>query len=221
MSASARYVAIITDGNGRWAKQRGLPIGAGHRAGAETVRSTLRHAVELGIRELTVYAFSTENWTRSPAEVAGLMDLLAEYVDGVTPELHAEGVQMRFIGHRAVPVLDRVVEKMEWAEELTAGNRRITFFVPFNYGGRAEIVQAAGRFEGGTEDDFRRLLYAPDMHDPELLIRTGGERRLSNYLLWQAADSELVFRDELWPDFSRASLEEAMAEYTRRKSIRT
>ncbi|HSS33406.1 MAG TPA: polyprenyl diphosphate synthase [Solirubrobacterales bacterium] len=217
MSPPPQYVAIITDGNGRWAEERGLPIGAGHRAGAETVRSTLRHAVELGIRELTVYAFSTENWTRSPEEVKGLMDLLAEYIDGVTPELHAEGVRMRFIGHRAAPVPDRVVEKMEWAEQLTAGNRRISFFVPFNYGGRAEIVQAAARFQGGTEEDFRRLLYAPDMRDPELLIRTGGERRLSNYLLWQVAESELVFSDELWPDFSRRSLEDAIAEYGRRR----
>ena len=218
MSPAPKYVAIITDGNGRWAQERNLPIGAGHRAGAETVRATLRNAVELGIRELTIYAFSTENWLRSPEEVAGLMDLLAEYIDNVTPELHAEGVQMRFIGQRAAPVPERVVEKMEWAERLTAGNQRITFFVPFNYGGRAEIVQAAARFEGGTEDDFRRLLYAPDMHDPELLIRTSGERRLSNYLLWQAAHSELIFREELWPDFSRTSLEEAIAEYTRRTS---
>jgi undecaprenyl diphosphate synthase len=218
MSPAPKYVAIITDGNGRWAEERGLPIGAGHRAGAETVRATLRHAVELGVRELTIYAFSTENWLRSPEEVEGLMALLAEYIDKVTPELHAEGVQMRFIGHRATPVPPRVIEKMEWAEQLTGGNERITFFVPFNYGGRAEIVQAAARFEGGTEEDFRRLLYAPDMHDPELLIRTSGERRLSNYLLWQAAHSELVFRDELWPDFSRRSLEEAMAEYTRRTS---
>lgn len=217
MSASPRYVAIITDGNGRWAEERGLPVGAGHRAGAETVRATLRHAVELGVRELTIYAFSTENWLRSPEEVEGLMNLLAEYIDNVTPELHAEGVQMRFIGQRAAPVPNRVVERMEWSEHLTAGNQRITFFVPFNYGGRAEIVQAAARFEGGTEDDFRRLLYAPDMHDPELLIRTSGERRLSNYLLWQAADSELVFSDELWPDFSRRSLEGAIAEYRRRR----
>ena len=212
-----RYVAIITDGNGRWAEERGLPVGEGHRAGAETVRARLRDAVELGIRELTIYAFSTENWARSPAEVAGLLNLLAEYIDDVTPELHEEGVQLRFLGDRDDPVPARVREKMAWAEELTAANERITFFVPFNYGGRAEIVRAAARFDGETEADFRRLLYAPDMHDPELLIRTSGERRLSNYLLWQVAESELIFRDELWPDFSRASLEESLAEYRRRR----
>jgi undecaprenyl diphosphate synthase len=218
VSAAPRYVAIITDGNGRWARKRGLSVAAGHRAGAETVRRTLRAAAELEIRELTVYAFSTENWARSPEEVAALLELLAEYIDDVTPELHAEGVQLRFLGHRGAPLPESVVTKMDWAERLTADNRRITFFVPLNYGGRAEIVHAAARFDGESEDDFRRHLYAPDMHDPELLIRTGGERRLSNYLLWQAAESELVFSDELWPDFSRDSLEEAMAEYTRRRS---
>jgi undecaprenyl diphosphate synthase len=211
-----RYVAIITDGNGRWARARGLPVGAGHRAGAENVRARLRDAVELGILELSVYAFSTENWTRSPEEVAGLIALLGEYIDEVTPELHAENVRLRFIGERGAPVPPSLVEKMEWAEELTAGNDRITFFVPFNYGGRAEIVRAAARFDGGDEAGFRAGLYAPEMHDPQLLIRTGGELRLSNYLLWQTAESELVFSDELWPDFSRASLERAIAEFRRR-----
>lgn len=210
-------MAIITDGNGRWARQRGLSVGEGHRAGAETVRARLRDAAELGIRELTIYAFSTENWRRSPLEVAGLMALMAEYIDNVTPELHAEGVQLRFIGHRAEPVPPAVIEKMEWAERKTAANERITFFVPFNYGGRAEIVNAARNFTGTTEEEFRRHLYAPDMRDPELLIRTSGERRLSNYLLWQIPDSELVFREELWPDFSRQSLEEAIAEFRRRE----
>lgn len=212
-----RYVAIITDGNGRWAERRGLPVGAGHRAGAENVRARLRDAVELGIRELTVYAFSTENWDRSPEEVGGLLELLAEYIDEVTPELHTEGVQLRFIGDRGDPVPSSVVEKMEWAERLTADNERITFFVPFNYGGRAEIVYAAKAFTGQTEEEFRQHLYAPDMHDPELVIRTSGERRLSNYLLWQVADSELVFREELWPDFSRHSFEEAIEEFRARR----
>jgi undecaprenyl diphosphate synthase len=208
-----RYVAIITDGNGRWAKRRGLPVGAGHRAGAETVRARLRDAVELGIRELSVYAFSTENWARSPHEVQGLIRLLEEYIDNVTPQLHSEGVRLRFIGDRANPVPTSLIEKMEWGEQLTAQNERITFFVPFNYGGRAEIVHAAGMFDGTTEEEFRACLYAADMHDPELVIRTGGERRLSNYLLWQAAYSELVFREDLWPDFSRAALESAIEEY--------
>ena len=212
------YVAIITDGNGRWAKRRELPVEAGHRAGAENVRARLRDAVELGIRELTVYAFSTENWSRSPAEVSSLIELLADYIDNVTPELHEQGVRLRFIGDRGSPVPASLVEKMEWAEELTAANQRIRFFVPFNYGGRGEIVHAAGRFEGTTEEEFRRCLYAPDMNDPELVIRTGGERRLSNYLLWQAVHSELVFREELWPDFSRLSLEAAIEEFRRRRA---
>jgi undecaprenyl diphosphate synthase len=212
------YVAVITDGNGRWAKARGLPVGAGHRAGAENVRARLRDAVELGIRELCVYAFSTENWSRSPEEVNGLIELLAEYIDRVTPELHAEDVRLRFIGERGDPVPRGLVEKMEWAEELTAANGRITLFVPFNYGGRAEIVRAARAFDGTSEEEFRAGLYAPEMHDPELLIRTGGEWRLSNYLLWQVAESELVFSDELWPDFSRGSLEEAIRQFRERET---
>jgi undecaprenyl diphosphate synthase len=211
-----RYVAIITDGNGRWATERNLPVGEGHRAGAETVRARLRDAVELGIQELTIYAFSTENWDRSSQEVRGLLALLAEYIDGVTPELHEEGVRLRFIGERGAPLPAGLVERMEWAEDLTSANRRITFFVPFNYGGRAEIVRAAAAFDGGDEAEFARGLCAPEMHDPQLMIRTSGEHRLSNYLLWQLADSELIFRDELWPDFSRRSLEESLAEYDRR-----
>ena len=211
-----RYVAIITDGNGRWARHRGLPVSAGHRAGAEAVRGRLRDAAELGVRELTVYAFSTENWSRSSEEVQGLIELLAEYIDHVVPELHREGVRLQFLGDRNHPVPPRLVERFEWAEQLTAGNSRIDFFVPFNYGGRAEILRAAKSFEGGTEEDFRKGLHAPQMHDPELVIRTGGEQRLSNYLLWQAAYSELVFREELWPEFSREALESSIGEFQRR-----
>jgi undecaprenyl diphosphate synthase len=214
---SPKYVAIITDGNGRWARRRARPVSAGHRAGAENVRARLRDAAELGVRELTVYAFSTENWSRSTGEVQGLIELLAEYIDHVAPELHQEGVRLRFIGERGPPVPPELVEKMEWAERLTAGNSRIGFFVPFNYGGRAEILRAARSFEGGTEREFRASLYAPEMHDPELLIRTGGEQRLSNYLLWQAAYSELVFREELWPEFSRAAFEASIEEFRRRR----
>ena len=215
-----RHVAIITDGNGRWAKRRGLSVAAGHRAGAENVRARLRDAAELGIRELSVYAFSTENWSRSAREVLDLIRLLEEYIDNVTPELHSEGVQLRFIGDRARPVPPSLVQKMESAERLTAGNERVTFFVPFNYGGRAEIIRAAAAFDGTSEEKFRDGLYAPDMHDPELVIRAGGERRLSNFLLWQAAQSELIFRDELWPDFSRECLEAALEEYQRRLGAR-
>src|SRR5262249_11695941 len=214
------HVAIITDGNGRWAKARGLPVAAGHRAGAENVRARLRDAVELGITELTVYALSTENWARPQEEGNDLIDLIAEYIDRVTPELHGENVRLRFIGERGAPVPASLAERMQWADELTAGNDRITLCVPFNYSGRAEIVRAARVFEGTTEDEFRAGFYAPDMHDPELLIRTGGERRLSNYLLWQVAESELVFSDELWPDFSRSSFEEAIEEFGGRATRR-
>ena len=210
------YVAIITDGNGRWARQRGLPVVEGHRAGADTVKARLRDAVELDVRELTVYSFSTENWSRPPEEVDALMEMFAQRIDAETPELHDEGVRMRFVGRReGVP--ETLVERMSWAEEQTAANDRITLFVAFNYGGRAEIVDAARKFTGTTEEEFRRHLYAPEMHDPDLIIRTSGERRLSNYLMWQSAYSELVFRDELWPDFSRAAFEDALAEYEARR----
>jgi undecaprenyl diphosphate synthase len=212
---SASYVAIITDGNGRWAKQRGLSVAAGHEAGADTVKARLRDAVDLGVRELTVYSFSTENWSRSPEEVAGLMGMFSERILGETPELHEEGVRMRFIGRRE-GVHPELIEQMEWAEAKTGANDRITLFVAFNYGGRAEIVDAAARYEGGGEDAFAKLLYAPEMHDPELVIRTSGEQRLSNYLLWQSAYSELHFTDVLWPDFSREDLEAALAAYEAR-----
>ena len=211
----ASYVAIITDGNGRWATARDLPVAEGHRAGADVVKARLRDAVELGIRELTVYSFSTENWSRDPEEVAALMEMFSERILSETPELDEEGVRMRFIGRRD-GVAGALVEQMEWAERKTAGNDRITLFVAFNYGGRAEIVDAAARFEGGSEEDFAKLLYAPEMHDPDLVIRTSGEQRLSNYLLWQSAYSELHFTDVLWPDFSRADLEEALAAYDER-----
>jgi undecaprenyl diphosphate synthase len=210
--SSPRFVAIITDGNGRWATERGLSVEEGHRAGADTVKDRLKDAVEFGIEELTVFSFSTENWSRSNEEVAALMRMFSERIEGETPELHEEGVRMRFIGRRE-GIDARLLEQMEEAETLTAGNTQITFFIAFNYGGRAEIVDAARSFEGGDEEDFRRHLYAPDMHDPELLIRTSGEQRISNYLLWQCAYSEFVFRDELWPDFSREAFAEALAEY--------
>jgi undecaprenyl diphosphate synthase len=214
--ARARYVAIITDGNGRWARAHGLPVNDGHSAGADTVKARLRDAAELGVKELTVYSFSTENWSRPPEEVQGLMEMFAKRIAEETPELNAEGVRMRFIGRREGVAPD-LVERMAWAESLTDANTRITLFVAFNYGGRAEIVDAARAFEGGDEEDFRKLLYAPEMHDPDLIVRTSGERRLSNYLLWQSAYSELVFREELWPDFSREALEESLAEFSERR----
>jgi undecaprenyl diphosphate synthase len=213
---AARYVAVITDGNGRWARSRGLSVNDGHSAGADTVKARLRDAAELGIEELTVYSFSTENWSRPPEEVQGLMEMFSRRIAGETPELHEEGVRMRFIGRRE-GIAEELREQMGWAEALTAENRRITLFVAFNYGGRAEIVDAARRFTGGGEEEFRACLYAPEMHDPDLIIRTSGERRLSNYLLWQSAYSELVFRDELWPDFTREALEESLAEFAERR----
>jgi undecaprenyl diphosphate synthase len=212
----ARYVAIITDGNGRWARARGLSVNEGHSAGADTVKARLRDAAELGIEELTVYSFSTENWSRPPEEVGGLLEMFSRRIAGETPELHEEGVRMRFIGRRD-GVSAELAGQMGWAEELTAANRRITLYVAFNYGGRAEIVDAARTFAGSTEEDFRACLYAPEMHDPDIIIRTSGERRLSNYLLWQSAYSELVFREELWPDFTREALEESLAEFSARR----
>lgn len=212
----ARHVAIITDGNGRWAQARGLDVAEGHRAGADVVKARLRDAVELGIEELTVYSFSTENWSRSAEEVTALMRMFSERIIGETPELKAEGVRMRFIGRRD-RVAGALLEQMDWAEAETAANDTITLFIAFNYGGRAEILDAAARFDGeGGEDAFRKLLYAPEMHDPDLVIRTSGEHRTSNFLLWQAAYSEWVFRDELWPDFSREAFEAALAEYQER-----
>jgi undecaprenyl diphosphate synthase len=213
----ARYVAIITDGNGRWAKRRGMPVVGGHEAGADTVKARLRDAVSLGVRELTVYSFSTENWSRDEAEVSALMEMFARRIELETPELDAEGVRMRFIGRRSAPVAPELVERMAWAEHVTRDNERITLFVAFNYGGRAEIVDAARTFTGTTEAEFRAHLYAPDMHDPDLVIRTSGEQRLSNYLLWQAAYAELVFRDELWPDFSREAFEQSLDEFAARR----
>lgn len=212
----AQYVAIITDGNGRWAQGRDLPVAEGHRAGADVVKARLRDAVELGVKELTVYSFSTENWSRSAEEVTALMRMFSERIIGETPELKAEGVRMRFIGRRD-RVAGALLEQMDWAEAETADNDTITLFIAFNYGGRAEILDAAARFDGeGGEEAFRKLLYAPEMHDPDLVIRTSGEQRTSNFLLWQAAYSEWVFRDELWPDFSRDAFEASLDEYQER-----
>lgn len=214
--SAPRYVAIITDGNGRWAQRQGLPVIEGHRAGADVVKERLRDAAELGVEELTVFSFSTENWNRSAEEVAGLMRMFGERIAAETPELDEEGVRMRFVGRRE-GVDPGLVKQMEWAERETAANTRISLFVAFNYGGRAEIVDAARTFQGSSEQEFRDHLYAPEMHDPDLLIRTSGEQRISNFLLWQTAYSELVVREELWPDFDRAAFEASLAEYETRQ----
>ncbi len=212
---TAKYVAIITDGNGRWAQSRGLSVAEGHQAGADVVKARLRDAVRLGVRELTVYSFSTENWSRSAEEVTALMRMFHERILSETPELKAEGVRMRFIGRRD-RVARALLTQMDWAEAETAACERITLFVAFDYGGRQEILDAAARYEGGGENAFRDLLYAPDMHDPDVVIRTSGEERLSNFLLWQSAYSELVFAEELWPDFTAEAFERALGSFAAR-----
>ena len=214
---SAKTVAIITDGNGRWASERGLPVVEGHRAGADNVKARLRDCVEFGIQQLSVYSFSTENWSRSPREVRALMKMFAERIDSETPELDAEGVRMRFMGDRTdrrIPA--SLIEKMEWAESETEANRRIDLFVAFNYGSRDEIVRAAEAYQGGGEKAFDGLVGDPDLRDPDLLIRTSGEQRISNFLLWQCAYSEFVFHDALWPDFGRAEFLECLNEFSER-----
>jgi undecaprenyl diphosphate synthase len=203
------------DGNARWAQARGLPVLAGHRQGAKVLKQIVKDSVKLGIKELTVYAFSTENWQRPEDEVEGLMEMFAELIDSETPELNEEGVRMRFIGRRD-EVSARLQERMNWAEAETGENERMQLFVAFNYGGRAEIIDAAARFEGGSEEDFKQLLYAPEMSDPDVLIRTSGEVRTSNFLLWQCAYSELVFTETLWPDFSEDDLRAALEEFEAR-----
>jgi undecaprenyl diphosphate synthase len=208
----ARYVAIITDGSNRWARQRGLPMSAGHDAAADTLKARVGDALALGVRELSVYTFSTENWSRPATEVQALMDMFTRRIPIEARALHSDEIRMRFIGRRA-GLTARLTEQMDRAQSLTESNERMTLFMAFNYGGHAEILDAAMRFKGSTEEEFRRCLYAPDMHDPEVVIRTSGEQRLSNYLLWQSAYSELVFRDELWPDFTREAFEQSLAAF--------
>jgi undecaprenyl diphosphate synthase len=216
-AGTARYVAIITDGNGRWARRRRLSVNEGHDAGADTLKARLADAIELGIEQLTVYSFSTENWSRPAAEVEGLIAMLAQRIAREAGDLNRDNVRMRFIGRRA-RATSELLETMERAEALTAENDLITLYVAFDYGGRAEIEDAARRLRvDGEEEDFRACLYAPEMHDPDVIIRTGGERRLSNFLLWQAAYAELVFSDELWPDFTRRHLEAALEEFRERR----
>jgi undecaprenyl diphosphate synthase len=213
--AVARCVAIIMDGNARWAQQRDLPVLDGHREGAQTLKRTVKNAVRHNLDELTVYAFSTENWSRPPEEVAGLMAMFAELIRSETPELKEEGVRMQFIGRRE-GLSAELRDMMDWATEETATEDRLKLFVAFNYGGRAELIDAARRFDGETEEEFAALLYAPDMTDPDLVIRTSGEHRLSNYLLWQTAYSELHFTDALWPDFDEEELVNALKEFETR-----
>src|SRR6266550_4102799 len=219
----ARVVAIIMDGNGRWAKRRGLPVAAGHRAGTKALRRTVEAAIDLGVETLVVYAFSTENWSRPAGEVDSLMDIFGETIERELPDLVRQGVRTRFIGRRDRASAE-LRKQMQRLEEETAGNDRLNLWVALDYGGRAELVEAARRLADSgidpaeiDENVLRANLYAPELPDPDLLIRTSGELRISNFLLWQLAYSELVFVDTLWPDFGHAELEEALAAYASRR----
>jgi undecaprenyl diphosphate synthase len=220
---AARSVAIIMDGNGRWARRRRLPVAAGHRAGTRALRRTVEAAIDLGVESLCVYAFSTENWSRPSDEIDALMEIFVETIERELPDLAREGVRTRFIGRRdrATPEL---LAKIERLETETAANARLQLWIAFDYGGRAEIVEAARRLvEEGVdardvdENAIAARLYAPEMQEPDLLIRTSGELRISNFLLWQLAYTELVFVDTLWPDFGERHLQEALAQYASRR----
>jgi undecaprenyl diphosphate synthase len=225
--APPRHVAIIMDGNGRWAAARGLPRSEGHRRGVEALRRTVRAAGELGIRYLTIFSFSTENWSRPAAEIGELMGLLRRFVRNDLVELHSNNIRVRIVGERANLSAD-IGRLLLEAEELTRDNTGLTLFVAFNYGGRQEVVRAAQRAidaiargemkaEALDPDALGRFMDAPDMPDPDLIIRTSGEQRLSNFLMWQSAYSELIFVPTYWPDFDRAALESAIGEYRRRE----
>jgi undecaprenyl diphosphate synthase len=222
-----KHVAVVMDGNGRWAQQRGLKRTEGHAAGEEALFDTVDGALEIGLQWLTVFAFSTENWRRPLDEVRFLMGFNERLLVARRDDLNERGVRVRFIGRRGGRVPGRVRRRIEESEALTLRNRKLTLTFAFNYGGRAEIADAAralagevaaGRLDPAKIDErmLGRHLYAPDMPDPDLLVRTSGEFRISNYLLWELAYSELVFTDVLWPDFRRANLVEAVAEFQRR-----
>jgi undecaprenyl diphosphate synthase len=221
--ALARSVAIIMDGNGRWAAAHGLPVVEGHREGARALRRTVEAAIDFGIRSLAVYAFSTENWARPPDEVESIMELMDETIDRELPDLAKQGVRTRFVGRR-----DRIPEslqrKMAVLEAETAANDRLLLWIAFDYGSRAELVEAVRRLvadavrpEDVSEEALAERLYAPELPDPDLVIRTSGEQRISNFLLWQSAYAELVFMDTLWPDFGADQLRAALDEYARRQ----
>lgn len=225
-NAKVRHVAIIMDGNGRWAERRGLPKVEGHRQGARQVTEVLKAAQEYGVEFLTLYAFSTENWKRPVAEVTALMGLLEEFIDDKLPELMKNGIRLRTIG-RTEDLFPGARKKLLHAIEMTEKNNGGTLNLALNYGGRAEIVDAmnkmaaemtekGGRFPKVTEESFRNYLYAPDIPDPDLLIRTSGELRLSNFLLWELSYSEMYVTDTLWPDFGKKEFGEALEAYGQR-----
>lgn len=216
-------VAIIMDGNGRWAERRGVSVTDGHKAGADALHRTTEAALALGVSELTVYGFSTENFTRDPDEVAGIMRLFVEQVEREAPIMRDRRSRMCFMGRREL-LGDEIVERMRWAEELTdVRDPSMTLCIAFAYGGRAEIVDAARSVvaERGadalTEESLRDRLYRPELGDPDLIVRTAGEQRTSNFLVWQSAYSELIFTDTLWPDFGEDELRAALAEYATRE----
>jgi undecaprenyl diphosphate synthase len=221
-TGEARSVAIIMDGNGRWASARALPVAEGHREGARALRRTVEAAIDAGVSSLAVYAFSTENWARPPDEVESILELMDETIDRELPDLAEQGVRTRFLGRRdRIPAA--LQAKMAELEAATAGNDRLSLWIAFDYGSRAELVEAARRLvdEGVpasevSEEALAARLSAPELPDPDLLIRTSGEKRLSNFLLWQSAYAELVFTDTLWPDFGAEDLRAALAEYARR-----
>lgn len=220
--ADRLHVAIIMDGNGRWAEKHHLPVVAGHRAGAKAVRVVVEAARDAGLGQLTLYSFSTENWSRPADEVDALMRLHGEMIEAEVPELHQNDCRVAFVGSRE-ELSGELLAKMEWAERLTENNKRMILFIAFNYGGRREIVDAVKRAGADgvaasdiTEEDIGRRLYSPLMKDADLVIRTSGERRLSNFLLWQAAYAELYFSDVLWPDFGRDELFDALTAYAQR-----
>jgi undecaprenyl diphosphate synthase len=219
----ARSVAIIMDGNGRWARRRRLPVAAGHRAGTRALRRTVEAAIDLGVESLCVYAFSTENWSRPQDEIEALMEIFVETIERELPDLARQGVRVRFIGRRD-RATDALRAKMAELEAVTAANHRLQLWIAFDYGGRAEIVEATRRLvEEGIdprdvdENAIAVRLYAPEMPEPDVLIRTSGEQRISNFLLWQLAYTELIFVDTLWPDFDEHHLRHALAEYAGRR----
>jgi undecaprenyl diphosphate synthase len=219
----AHAVAIIMDGNGRWASTHGVSVAEGHRAGSRALRPIVEGAIDLGIESLAVYAFSTENWSRSPDEVGALMEIFGETIERELPDLAKQGVRVRFLGRRdRAP--DWLREKMDGLERETASNSRLGLWIAFDYGGRAELVDAARRLvESGVDPDdidesaLAAALYEPEMPDPDLVIRTSGERRVSNFLLWQSAYAEYVFTDTLWPDFGPDELRASIEEYASRR----
>lgn len=220
MSAVPHHIAIVMDGNGRWATRRFLPRVAGHKQGVDSLRRCVKACAQRGVSVLTVFAFSSENWSRPAEEVSGLMDLFAKALIREVPQLNADGVQLHFAGERA-GLSVKVAHGIEQAERATAANSRLILNVCFNYGGRWDIVQAAARLAGQgqpiTEANLNRFMALCHVRDPDLVIRTGGELRVSNFLLWQSAYSEFYFCDELWPEFDEASLDQAIAVYQQRE----